>query len=165
MFNSRPFPNDSRCFQLLATAKIIFIHTSLWDFHFSESFCHIFVHHSIAFLPQLLICSSSLYNKDIYIVSIICISYAIHCQTISLEWFKSHFSSKLGDSSPSVNRYMNMLWQKATAAACRCRAVSSVISNHAVCLAGSLLASALAVSTMAVPRGLREVLPLRQYPL
>lgn len=50
----------------------------------------------------------------------------------------------------NMNRNMNILQQKASAAACRCQAVSSVISNHAVCLAGSLQVTASSVSTVAI---------------
>lgn len=66
---------------------------------------------------------------------------------------QSHFSSRLSDSSPSVRRYINTLWPMTRAAACRCRIVSSGIGTHAVCFADSLLVTALAVSTPAVPRG------------
>lgn len=58
--------------------------------------------------------------------------------TLCLEWFILHSSCKLCASSASRSRNKNMLQQKATAAPCRCQAVSSVISNRAVCVTGSL---------------------------
>lgn len=53
----------------------------------------------------------------------------------------------------------------ATTAPCRCQAVSSVIGSHAICIASSLPVTVPSVSTMAVPRELCEVLPVRQHPL